>query len=370
MAQTSYPFDGQSVTENQYSQLFREFTETGVAASADSLSLKVSGDGGGMRVFVQAGFAVVRGHAYSSTAVEQLTIGASTSQPRIDRVVLRLDPSVNSIVLAVKAGTPAASPSAPALTQTDSAIYELSLGQVLVGANVTSIASGAVTDERIFNGVETSDWSTSTRPAVAREGKLGYNRTTKIWEYWNGTAWGPIVPEIPIGSIIMYGNSAPPAGWHLCDGSAHGSSALQAAIGSANTPDLRSRFIVGAGSGPGLTAYAHGATGGAESVTLTAAQSGAPAHGHSAYSGGDTPDHAHNMTGWRESGAFSSGGEVTAASFAGLNGIAPYGLFGTSGATQQHAHPITVNGAGAVNASQAHENRPAFYALTFIIKKA
>ncbi len=66
------------------------------------------------------------------------------------------------------------------------------------------------------------------------------------------------------GVIVKWSGSIAniPAGWALCNG-ANG------------TPDLRNRFIVGAGG-----AYGVGDTGGADSVTLTAAQM--PTHNHSA----------------------------------------------------------------------------------------
>jgi hypothetical protein len=82
------------------------------------------------------------------------TIGAADgSNPRIDRIVLRLtregETEQGKIALAVLAGTAAASPVAPTLTQS-SALWEVSLAQVLVGTGVTTIASNKVTDERTF----------------------------------------------------------------------------------------------------------------------------------------------------------------------------------------------------------------------------
>lgn len=49
---------------------------------------------------------------------------------------------------------------------------------------------------------------------------------------------------MPVGGIIMWSGGVVPGGWQLCNG-------------TAGTPDLRDRFIVGAG-----TAYVSGATGG------------------------------------------------------------------------------------------------------------
>ncbi len=200
MTQTSYPFDAQSVSEAQFSQYFREFVDTGVAASSDSLALKVSASGANMNVTVQAGFAIVRGFAYNSDASVTLTIPAANTQSRVDRVVLRLDPSSNSIVLATKTGTPG-SATPPTLTQTDSAVYELSLAKVTVGASVSVISSGSVVDERSFSGMCVVTWTTSTRPSSPRVGKLGYNTVTGAWEFWDGSAWASLLQSLDWSSI-------------------------------------------------------------------------------------------------------------------------------------------------------------------------
>ncbi len=67
---------------------------------------------------------------------------------------------------------------------------------------------------------------------------------------------------IPAGVILLWSGTIAdiPTGWALCDG-------------QNNTPDLRDRFIVGAGS-----SYSVGDTGGANDVTLTIDQT--PAHTH------------------------------------------------------------------------------------------
>ena len=69
-------------------------------------------------------------------------------------------------------------------------------------------------------------------------------------------------PNIPTGAIILWSgaSNAIPTGFVLCDG-------------NNGTPDLRDRFIVGAGS-----TYSKGDTGGANSVTLTVDQ--IPPHSH------------------------------------------------------------------------------------------
>lgn len=66
----------------------------------------------------------------------------------------------------------------------------------------------------------------------------------------------------PSGVVCIWSGSVAsiPSGWYLCDG-------------NNSTPDLRGKFIIGAGG-----AYAVGATGGAATHTLTEAEM--PAHTH------------------------------------------------------------------------------------------
>lgn len=152
MAQSSFPFENVDTTETQFSQMFRNMGE-GVKGSSAVNDLKPYGDSSGLQVKVYAGQALVRGIYYVSTATETLAVTtAHATLGRIDSVVLELDPSANAILLKVLPGTPASTPVAPTLTQTDAGIWQQLLGTVAVAAAATTISAGNVTDSRSFIG--------------------------------------------------------------------------------------------------------------------------------------------------------------------------------------------------------------------------
>lgn len=160
---------------------------------------------------------------------------------------------------------------------------------------------------------------------------------------------------IPSGFIGMWSGAlnAIPTGWLLCNG-------------TNGTPDLRDRFIVGAGNN-----YAVGTTGGAATVTLTEAQM--PSHTHSitatlAAAGAHThtitdPGHTHSYV--------SPGGVGTLGTNIGLSvtgattGASVTGI--SINSAGEHTHTVTAT-AGTTGSSQAHENRPPYYALAYIMK--
>lgn len=118
--------------------------------------------------------------------------------------------------------------------------------------------------------------------------------------------------HIPSGFIGMWHGSVVPAGWYLCNG-------------QNGTPDLRNRFIVGSGD-----EYSIGDTGGEKEHILTI---------------DEMPSHNHSFTKY---GTESNGGSyVVSATDSGIRG------------TQN-----TANKGGG----EAHENRPPYYALAFIMK--
>ncbi len=150
MAKTFYPFDagaGGVVTEAEWETMARLWRTTGVVAGEAS-ELAVSADGIDLTVDVAPGVCWIRGFYFGSDAIETLTIAAADPfDPRIDRIVVRLDRLNNLVDLAVLAGTPAAAPSAPSLTQ-GAVVWEIELAQVTVPAAATTIAAGNVADGR------------------------------------------------------------------------------------------------------------------------------------------------------------------------------------------------------------------------------
>jgi hypothetical protein len=162
MAQSAWPFENIDTSESQFSQWARNIGE-GVKGSSGGTELKVYGDSSGMQVKVPAGFAMVRGHYYSNTALETLTIAAAhATLARIDSVILELDPSANTILLTVLTGTAASTPAAPTLTQTDTGVYQIRLANVAVAAAATTISAGNVTDTRTFLGAVSVTWDSIT----------------------------------------------------------------------------------------------------------------------------------------------------------------------------------------------------------------
>lgn len=104
---------------------------------------------GGMVVSVAAGWGFIKCKYINNTAAAQFTLAAAdVVLNRIDRVVIRLDKDNRTMSLAIKQGTAASTPTAPALTRQSSGIWELSLAQIYVGAGVTTITQANITDER------------------------------------------------------------------------------------------------------------------------------------------------------------------------------------------------------------------------------
>lgn len=127
----------------QMSDYFRGIVSEGVFQHLDS-GLAVTA-GTGLTVNVAAGRAIVQNRWMQNDASMELSISAaSETYARIDAVVIRLDWSSRAISIAVKTGTPGASPAAPSLTR-NSTTYEMALAYVNVAANATSVT---VTDKR------------------------------------------------------------------------------------------------------------------------------------------------------------------------------------------------------------------------------
>ncbi|MFN3202076.1 MAG: phage tail protein [Bradymonadia bacterium] len=95
-----------------------------------------------------------------------------------------------------------------------------------------------------------------------------------------------------IGQIVMFAGNFAPRGWAFCDGqllAINSNQALFAILGTTyggdgrttfGLPDLRGRFPMHPGNGPGLSPRQLGARSGQETVTLNVTQ--IPSHNHNA----------------------------------------------------------------------------------------
>jgi hypothetical protein len=150
----------------------------------------------------------------------------------------------------------------------------------------------------------------------------------------NGTTWASAAPPTSFvtGMIILWSGSiaSVPSGWALCDG-------------TSGTPDLRNRFIVGAGS-----TYAVAATGGSADAIVVS-------HTHTATSTVTDPGHNHTQfsTGPKNN-SFDSG------TFVGND---------QSGPTSTNTTGITVATTNSsTGSSGTNANLPPYYALAYIMK--
>lgn len=163
--------------------------------------------------------------------------------------------------------------------------------------------------------------------------------------------------QVPVGMIVMYGSvTTIPKGWLLCDGTGYAIAtypALFAAIsttygssGGFQVPNLTSRIPVGAnGAATGALSgelglgRAVGSTGGVATVTLTAAQSGMPAH-----------THTYNDK-YRTTGTLVSGGST-----------------GITSNSQTEVTRATTNNPTDTTAVSSHDNLMPYLTVAFIIK--
>ena len=179
-----------------------------------------------------------------------------------------------------------------------------------------------------------SSWNVAGRPATPYTGQYGYNTDLAVQERWNGSAWVRVSGGRR-GDIKLWSGAVSDieTGWVLADGTLR----THPEGGNYTPPDLRAKFIVGAGQdggtytpgidGAGSGYYAPGATGGYDKHTQTQ---------------NEMPSHAHSYTYYPGSNAWAVGGS---------------GCGAPVGSTT-----------GYIGGGAAMEMRPPYYALCFLYK--
>lgn len=172
-----------------------EFADPGVVGTPSTTDLRVTANSSGMQVTMAVGQAVARGVGYRTTSTINISIAASTSQPRIDRVVMRFNRSNNTVAPFVIQGTPASSPNPPALVRSSGSTWDVPLAQVRVEANAVTIAADKVTDDREFTGLRVIPTTSTKKNAglLLREGQPVYESDTGRTSVWTGAGFRPLL---------------------------------------------------------------------------------------------------------------------------------------------------------------------------------
>lgn len=249
------------------------------------------------------------------------------------------------------------SPEAPLHIETDNGIDLSTNGSLLIGiSSAANLAmnSGEIQTRSVGSSAplkineDGGDVTFGSAPSPVDVAAAG-----KMQELHQPT--GSYFDLVPAGSILMwYGTPADvPTGWAICDGGTYQRSDNS---GTITTPDLSGRFIVGAGTNGTSTYTAHDA-GGQDSVALATPE--LPAHSHYlSLSTSTTGSHRHGMGGsFYQHDGDGSGGD---------HGFQTSGNDLTSSAGN-HNHSVSGNTQNT-GSGDAHENRPAYHALVYILK--
>ena len=239
----------------------------------------------------------------------------------------------------------------------------------------------AISNHTSNQGVSRENYTINDWNIIAKE--VGVSNLNQVFKSDNSNNWAEDKEEgagaVPIGGIIMWSGIAVPPGWALCDG-------------NNGTPDLKGKFIVGTGG-----TYTIGNTGGADTVTLSEAQM--PRHNHNigvddnthshtgstnnsgshSHSGSTTTEgnHSHTMYGSSETWPVGHGSRTGPRYQAvNTNTAGSHSHSFTTSSSGNHGHTLSINGDTHSHSvsetlkggSLAHENRPPYYALAYIIR--
>ena len=162
---------------------------------------------------------------------------------------------------------------------------------------------------------------------------------------------------VPQGAIIMWSgatNNIPP-GWKLCDGSV---ATKLDGTGDFTTPDLRERFIVGAGgNNPSVSSSGYGSNANGGKTQHTLSEQEMPSHTHQV----NDPGHSHPYT-------FRGGYNVDVIKQNGYKDQFANTIYNSNTSNAVTGITLSNTGGGFLGYTVPFSIHPPYYALAFIIK--
>jgi len=233
----------------------------------------------------------------------------------------------------------------------------INAGSLTAGAAAeVGVSAATVNADHFVTMVDTASGNENIRV----DSDLKYNPVTNTLTATNFAGNGANLTGIvgvPSGCILLWSGAADaiPSGFVLCNG-------------SNSTPDLRNRFVVGAGD-----SYSVNNTGGSQEVTLSTSQ--LPSHNHSVSVSGTTSNKSLTGDITKISECYNVAGAATGVFTKKGTGNSPVTGSSSTSPTAgvdfdaSHDHTFSASGtSGNEGSGSAIENRPPYYALCYIMK--